>query len=181
MSAIPVTSPTDIEKAIEAYLVEQMQAAFKTAKRQQNMRYVFANPAATVAIFEGKIEKVGQISFRINCPVHVEIRISDARGEESRRDGINPLVFGVIHALARQRFGLAITDLMPKGFKDVTGEEDFKNNLIVYDVEFATSFYVEMDITDPTATDLLTVALQYFLQPDVLNDGQADAADTVAL
>ncbi|MDA8413024.1 MAG: hypothetical protein M0023_04460 [Desulfobacteraceae bacterium] len=170
----PVTSPTDIETAIEAWLVAQI-AAFKTAKRQQNMRFIFTDPAVTVAVFDGKLVPAGRISFRVTCPVHVELAMTNAKSEEARRDGINPLVFGVIQVLSRQRFGLAITDLFPKGFKDVTSEEDFKNNRIVYDLEFETSFYIEI-APDATETALLTIGLSYFLQPD---DGVADATDTI--
>ena len=170
----PVTSPTDIERAVEAYLVAQI-TEFKTAKRQQNMRYIFNDPAVVVAIFNGKIETKGQRSFRIDCPVHVQLSMTNARGEQDRRDGVNPLVFGVIQTLARQRFGLVITDLLPRGFKDVSTEEDFKNNKIVYDLEFYTSFYTEI-APDPTETNLLSVGLTYFLQP---SNGVADASDTV--
>lgn len=175
-TAQPITSPTDIERAIEAYLVAQIEV-FKTARRQHNLRYIFANPAAVVSVWEGKIQPVGQLSFRVNCLVHVEIRFTDARGEEARRDGINPLIFAIVRILARKRFGLKITDLIPGAFKDVTTEDDFKNNFIVYDLEFSTSFYMELT-GDEATTDLLSVALSYFLTP---GDAVADAADTVSL
>ena len=162
--ALTVTSPTMIETAIEAYLVAKI-AAFRTAKRQQNMRFIFTDPAVTVAVFGGKLTKVGQISFKVSCPVHIEIALTNARGEEARRDGVNPLVFGVLIALSRQRFGLKMTDLMPEGFKDVTTEEDFKANKIVYDLEFSTSFNIEIS-GDEDETDLIAVGLNYFMESD---------------
>jgi|GEM_PF-1620148 len=172
----PVNTPGDIEIAIEEFLVQRM-TAFKAARRQKNMRYVFTDPALVVAIYEGKLEKVGLVSFRVNCQVHLQLRMSDARGEEARRDAIHPLVFAVIRMLARQRVGLKITDLLPGSFKDVTSEEDFKGNFIVYDLEFATSFILNID-DDDLAEDLLTVALNYYLKP---GDDQVDASDTVSL
>ena len=169
-----VTSPNDIERAIETYLVAKIET-FKKSARQQNMRFIFTDPAVVVWIADGRMEKEGQRSFRVNCPVHVELSMANAKGEEARRDGINPLVFGVIKTLARQRFDLKITDLMPKGFKDVTTEEDWKQNKIIYDLEFSTSFYIEIT-GDEDETDLLTVGLSYFLEPD---DGSADSSDIV--
>ena len=176
MTATTVTSPNDIERAIEAYLVTKIEA-FKKSARQQNMRFIFTDPAATVSIFEAKFEKIGQLSFRVNCPVHVQLAMTNAKDEESRRDDINPLVLAVMHILSRQRFGLKITDLMPHGFKDVTSEEDWKNNRIVYDLELSTSFTIQIDLPDDDG-DLLTLAMQYFLKP---GDDLADATDTINL
>jgi hypothetical protein len=171
----PVNSPTDIEVAIENYLVQRIDA-FRVAARQQNNRFIFTDPAVVVCCFKGKLEHEGQKLFRVHCEVNVQITMTNARGEEARREGINPLVVGVFKALSRQRFGLKMKDLMPKGFSDVTGEEDWKNNKIVYNLEFATSFCIRVDADDPDEDDLLTVGLSYFLQPD---DGTADAADIV--
>ena len=172
--AIAVTSPLDIEVAIETYLVSRIDV-FKKSARQQNMRFIFTDPAVVVWIADGKLEKEGQRSFRVTCPVHVEISMKNSRSVEARRDGVNPLVFGVIRTLTRQRFGLKITDLMPRGFREVTADEDYINDQIVYDLEFSTSFNIEVSGDDDTE-DLLNVGLSYFLEPD---DGNVDVSDTV--
>jgi hypothetical protein len=173
---IPVKSPTDIEIAIEEWLVRKIEE-FKAARRQQNQRYIFTDPSVAVAIFDGKLTRIGRLIFRADCPVHVQIGLTRADGEEARRDKVNPLIMAVMQSLARQRFGLAITDLIPVTFKDVTTEEDFKQNRIVYDLTFSTSFNLQI-LPDDDETDLISIALQYFLKP---GDDVMDAEDIVEI
>jgi phage gp37-like protein len=171
MDLLPVTTPTVVEQAVEALLAARIQA-FAAARRQQNMRYVFGNPAVTVAIYDGKFEVSGKKLYAL-CPLHVQLRFSNAKGEEERRDGINPLVVAVTKLLNGQRLGLKIQGLIPRNFKEVTTEKDFTDNLIVYDLEFFTKFELE---TEADPEEFLQIALQYYLQP---NDGAQDAEDVV--
>lgn len=172
----PVTSTTDIERAIEEHLVSRIEAIRKTAI-QRNMRYVFNNPAITVAILKATAREVGRKAFRFDSTVSVMVTFYNAKSEEDRREGINPLIIAIIRALTRQKFGLDIIELKPTGFREVTEEQDYKENRIVYLLEFVTAFFLQGD--DPeVVTDLLTIGLSYLFKP---GDAVADAADTVEL
>jgi len=171
-----VTSPTDIEKAIEADLVGRIAEIRKTAV-QRNMRFVYNNPAITVAILKATATPVGRRAFRFDATVDVMVAFYHAKSEEDRREGVNPLVMAIIRVLTRQKFGLDITELRPTGFREVTEEQDFKDNKVVYLLEFTTAFFLQGDDPEVT-TDLLTVGLSYLLTP---GDAVVDATETIDL
>jgi hypothetical protein len=174
-----ILSPTDIETAAVAELVARMDMIRKAAV-QKGMRYIFNNPAVTASIFEsGEFIPEGQQSYRIPAILHVQIAFTNAKGEQDRIEGINPLVMGVILALMHKDLGLRLKSpgLVPRRFRDVSTDKDFKENKIVYDVEFACSWTIEPPNDDDDA-DLLTIGLTYFLIP---GDDVADAEDIVTL
>jgi hypothetical protein len=166
MSALLDT--TEIEKAAEARLVEMIPTIRKTAI-QKDGRYLFTNPALSISIFEsGTWPKEGKLT------------VSSAKSEEDRRRIANPLVFAIIVALAQQSLGLDLKEpgCEPKRFADVTDEDDWKNNKIVYLVEFGLGFYFEVPKDDEAAADLIGVAVDYFLEP---GNEVADAQDEITV
>ena len=171
-----ITSPTDIERAIETYLVSRIEAIRKTAI-QRNMRYIFNNPAITVAILKAKSREVGRRSFRFDPIIDVMVTFYNAKSEEDRREAINPLVIAIIRALTRKKLGLDIDELKPTGFREVTEEEDYKENKILFLLEFTTHFFLQGD-EDEIVDDLLPVGLSYLLKP---GDAVVDATDTIDL
>ena len=175
---LPVNSPSDIERAIEAHLVDRIAEVRKTAL-QRNARYIFTNPAITVAILKSPAREVGRRAFRFDPVINVLVTFQNAKSEEDRRDGINPLVMAIIRVLTRQKLGLDMGELLPRGFREVTEEADYSENKIVYLVEFTTHFFLQGDDQE-LVTDLLTVGLSYFLQ-DPADDGAPDATDNVTL
>ena len=64
-----------------------------------------------------------------------------------------------------------------KSFRNITTEELKSKGLIAYSLELTTDYHIKR-IDDEAVTDLFTVGLQYYLQPD---DEIADAADEVTV
>jgi hypothetical protein len=163
----PILDITIIEQSVEAHLVEKIAVIRKTAV-QKNGRYLFANPALAISIFEsGQWVKEGKRSYLIPCTLNVLLTVSSAKSEEDRRQIANPLVFAIVLALAQQSLGLVLKDpgIEPKRFADVTDEEDWKNNKIVYLIEFGLGFYFEVPKDEDEADDLIGVATDYLLVP----------------
>jgi len=173
--ATPVTDPTQIEEAAEQFLKERFTEIRKTAV-QRDMRNIFATVALTVAIVRGRHEILGPKKFKSHVVLHALVMFSNAKSEEDRRKGINPLLMGITKKLARQRLGLDITDIIPRGFQDETSTELWGENKIVYNLEFATTFTWSIDDPDADAPDLIGVGVEYFIKP---GDDRADAADEI--
>ncbi len=171
-----VTTPTDIEDAAVAEIVRLIEE-FRKVAVQKGMRFIFNNPAVTAVIYKsGEFQPVGQQSYWVPCELHVQIQVSSAKSETDRRDQINRLVMLVLLALMHKSLGLKLKSpgLVPKNFSEVTGEEDFKNNFIIYDIEFAVSFAMEKPSDASGLEDFASLALQYFLVP---GDDAVDAED----
>jgi hypothetical protein len=166
-SALPIIDVTTIEEAIEAFLVERV-AAIRATAVQKGTRFLFTSPAIAVSIFEtGEFVPEGQRSYRVPCAVHILVTFTSARSEEDRRKGINPLVIGIVQTLMQQSLGLklCLPGLVPKRFRDVSTEEDWGNNKIVYDIEFGCSFNLEAT-PEETTNELLRIGLNYFQPPE---------------
>ena len=61
--------------------------------------------------------------------------------------------------------------------QNVTEEDDAKQGLIVFQIEFKTGYMIEA-VSDEVITDLLKVGLNYYLKP---GDDAVDASDTLTL
>lgn len=173
--ATEVTDLTLIETAAESFFKEQFTQIRKTAV-QRDMRNIFATVAITVAIVRGRFVPLGSTRFKTGVTINVLLMFSSAKDEEDRRKGINPLVLGMAKKLARKRLGLNITDILPRGFHDVTSEELWGENKIVYNLEFETTF--SWSVEDEDAPDLIGIGVEYFLEP---GDDTADAADDITI
>ncbi|MCM0081779.1 hypothetical protein L4X63_09275 [Geomonas sp. Red32] len=167
--ATPVTDLTQIEEAAEKFLKDQFTQIRKTAV-QRDMRNIFATVALTVAIVRGRHEILGPRKVRTHVVLHALVLFSSAKSEEDRRKGINPLLMGITQKLYRQKLGLDIAGILPRGFQDETSTELWGENKIVYNLEFATYFEWAGDDPEADAPDLIGVAVDYFL------DGRAAPA-----
>lgn len=176
MAGTPVTDISQIELAVESFLVARI-AAIRKGAVQKDMRFIFTNPALVVAIIRGRSKPLGPGKFRSEVVINVMVTFSSAKGEEDRRKGVNPLVMGIMRTLARRRLDLDITDILPRGWEEVTTEELWKENKIAYNVEFETSFLWRPQ-EDDEGPDLLGIGVEYFLQP---GDDTADAADDIII
>ncbi len=176
----PLLDITEIEKAVEATLVEKIQAIRKTAI-QKDGRFIFNNPALTVSIYEtGTWAKEGKYNYLVPCILNVLLIVSSAKSEEDRRRLANPLVFSIILALAQQKLGLDLKDpgIEPTGFRDVTDAEDWTANKIVYLVQFSLGFYFSVPKDEDAAADLIGIATDYLIMP---GDNVADAQDETTI
>ncbi len=175
---LPIMDITAIEQAVEARLVAKI-AAIRATAVQKGTRFLFTNPALAVSIFEtGEFIPEGQRSYKIPCDLHLLLTFSSAKSEEERRKGINPLVMGIIQALTHQTLGLKLRPpgLIPKRFSDVTTEEDWSNNKIIYSLQFGCAFNLEA-VSDEVGVDLLTIGMNYFLAGDAETIQATDVVD----
>lgn len=158
---------TDIEQKTIDRLVAKGLPVGKVAAQAQGTK-TFVDASANVAIVDGSFEQKGQISFRCDANLYVVLKFTSNRSEEDRRKGIYPIVLAVLSMLMLQDLGLQITPLVPVRFREITGEEDWKNGQILYMLQFKTSFALEM-VDDEAAVDLLRLGLSVYLQ-DVPDD-----------
>lgn len=117
-------------------------------------------------------------SFLQDVFLFMLVVFTDLKGEATRRKGIYPFLEGVIGILASQKLGLDIEPLAPVGLQNVTEEDDARAGEIKYQLKFQTQFKVEKAADDPAAANLLTLAVQYFLQ-EPIDDGLKDAEDII--
>jgi hypothetical protein len=106
----------------------------------------------------------------------VFVIIKNINVEKVRRQTIYPLLHGVIGAISFQKLSLAIADIMPINCMEIDLSEFENTGLKLYQIDFKTSFYV--DITQAEAIDMLSLAVKYYLTP---GSATADAEDDVDL
>lgn len=167
--------------SIEEAVLTEVKASFSSIRAgaiQKGQAGLYAAPTVSVAIFEGNLKPEGR-GWRQSVSVVLLVTFKNIRSEEDRRKGINPIVQGMISLLSGRDMGLAIRELTPERWKDVTDAQDEQAGEIVYTLQFGTSFLISR--ADPeagTAPDLLSVGLNYYLKP---GDDQVDAADEITL
>src|SRR5450759_4293284 len=163
-----------IEEATSARIEAKLTAAAAKIAVQRGIEGIPVQ-AVYVSAEEGTFTKVTDDAFRQTVTVFVDVVFSNLQSEAQRRKGVYPIMEGVLQCLFGQRLGLDITPIIPKSFRNTTTPELKKDGLIDYSLEVTTSYHIKR-IDDEAVTDLFTVGLTYFLQPD---DEVADAQDTV--
>ena len=162
---------TVIEKAVEHRLVEMIPTIRKSAV-QKDGRYVFNNPSLTVCIYEtGRWVKEGNRAYLVPCELHILLTVTSAKSEEDRRRIVNPLAFAIVTALVQDNLDLPLKDpgIEPMLIRDVTSDEDWKENKIIYLVQFSLGFYFQVPKDEDQAADLIGIAIDYFSESaDVL-------------
>jgi hypothetical protein len=136
-------------------------------------------PCAMVATEEGTFTRISNGKYKCSVDVYIIVAFKDAHSEKKRRHGIYPILLGIFQLLMLQNFGLAIDDLVPRGFKNITDKDMVAKDIIAYQLGFATAFTVKMQKEEP-ADELLRIGLEYYLQ-DPVDDGEMDAQDLVTL
>jgi hypothetical protein len=118
--------------------------------------------------------------FKATATLSVVIFVKDVKNEATRRQGAYPVVMGCLGILCNADLGLNITKLAPSRLFNITPAKWKDAGIIVFQLDFKTSFNVSADELDGNAVDLLTVAAQYFLNP-ANETGTPDASDTIVL
>lgn len=167
---------SEIEKNALARLTSRLDG-IRAAGVQKGANGMFVNPAIAAAVLDGEFERSSKSTWKQKVTLSLLLKFKQLQGEEKRREGINPLVEAAVQILLDQKLGLKIDPLSPLRFRDVSTEADAEAGEIRYLIQFATSYKIEKQ-PDEAVTDLLTVAMQYFIKP---GDDTADAADTVEL
>ena len=170
----------DIENAIVARL-EAKPLGLVTARVQAKGEGPVARyPSAFVATVAERMRRIGN-NLKCEPEIAIILKFKDLRKEEQRRVGIYPILEGVRQALFNQFLGLAIDALQIEEWQDVTREEDRQQGFIIIAMKAKTGYVVNtVDDSDLAAVNnLVTVALKYYLEPDVNSDGTVDAEDDV--
>lgn len=123
-----------------------------------------------VSINAGDAEKAGNTSFKLSMSVVVDLVFKNLSTEEAKRKGIAPMIDSVFAILTLHDLGLSIKPLIPKGFKNITSDDDYQNGEIIYRVTFSTWMDL-VAVDDEVTTGLLKVAMDYLLQPGNTNKG----------
>ncbi len=169
---------TDIENAIVARVsskVSQLATARVQAKGE-------GPPARHPSLFVATVaEKMRRIGNTLKCEPEILLlfKFKDLRKEEQRREGIYPILQAVRQLLFNQAMGLPIDVLTPEEWQDVTTEKARQEGFINIAMRVKTGYVVRtVDDSDLAATqDLVTVALKYYLEPDINSDGAVAAED----
>lgn len=135
-------------------------------------------PAVRSVIADGKFTPIGQISYRVDVNLYVIVIFKNLSDEESRRKGVYPILKGVLSILGGQDLGLKIDELTPVSFREITNDRDEESGLIVFQVVLTTRFSIEK-VSDEQAADLITIGINYYLDPAKAADPDAvpDAHD----
>jgi phage gp37-like protein len=165
-----------IEEAIVARIQTKLTEAVTRIDVQRGIEGT-PQPAVYVSVEEGIFTRVTDDVIRQTVTIYVDVVFSNLQSEAQRRKGVYPIMEGVLGCLFGQKLGLEITPLAPKSFRNTTTPELKEKGLIAYALELNTSYHIRR-MDDEVVTDLLTVGLLYYLQPD---DGVADAEDLVTL
>jgi hypothetical protein len=163
---------TDIEEKSLELLASKIAGIRKTGI-QKNASTQLANPSFSAAVLDGEFEKSVKGEWKQKLTLSILITFKNMHGEEARRKGINPLVEAVILTLIGQKLGLAIDEIYPIRFNDVTTEADAVGGMIKYLVQLGTAYTIRKQ-DDEESEDLLGIAARYFLEP---GDDKVDAED----
>lgn len=157
-----------------------------------------ATPAVYCRIESGRFIRAGQEKLRLEGTVSLDFvftssipssfhqqwdslpldfTIDRSSTEDTRRNVVFPILTAALNLLLLQDLGLEIDPLVPLSVENITGANDQAAGLLVYRMQFRTCFYVKK-IDDETVTDLVKVALDYYLQEPV-DDGVKDGADEI--
>jgi len=165
-----------IEEACVARIKDKLTAAVTRIDVQRGIEGI-PQPAVYVSVEEGTFTRVTDDVYRQQVTVYVDVIFSNVQSEAQRRKGVYPILEGVLLCLFGQKLGLEITPLIPKSFRNTTTEELKSKGLIAYTLTMSTGYHIRR-VDDEAVTDLLSVGLSYYLQPD---DGKADAEDLLTL
>ncbi len=170
---------TEIEQAILTKLSDNGLSSkiFDARADRQNL----SPPVVFCAIEEASFSRVTMNKvFKQEVSIFLTIVFETLENEAARRSGIYPILEGVIGLLMLQKLGLAITPIVPVGYKNVTDKEDAQNGQLWFQIEFKTSFNIEKTDDEADAVELLKIGLEYYLQ-DPEDDGVKDAEDEITL
>ncbi len=137
------------------------------------------NPAVYCRVESGTFAKTAQGKLKLDALIYLSFVFNSTDTEDTRRNTVFPLLTGALNILALQDLGLTIDPLLPVSFQNITSADDVTAGLLVYQLQFKTYFYIEK-MDDEAVTDLLKVALDYYLQ-EPSDDGVKDAADEITL
>lgn len=137
-------------------------------------------PVAMVRVEKGEVYRQTMNKLRLKVRLVVWLGFKDWKSDAARREGLWPIVEGVFGWLAGSDLDLAIDNLVPLGFANVTDDEVAAIGIIAYQAEFTTAFNLAELPAEEQAADLIRIGLSYYLQ-EPEDDGTADASDTVSL
>lgn len=123
-----------------------------------------ASPRVSIAADEGAFKPVAQnAAWRCDVTVYVDVVFKNVQSDAARREGIHPLLTGILFILAGQKLGLDIDPLQPQRFQNVTTLGELQAGELVFQLLFRTG-YTLRKADEEKAADLIKVGLGFFLQ-----------------
>jgi hypothetical protein len=93
--------------------------------------------------------------------VSLLVYLKNVRSDKARREGINPILLGIVGALMMQPLELSIAALKPVRLFEVDDEAMRTAGIMLYQLDFKTSFVCDM--TEDEAGDLIAIATDFYL------------------
>lgn len=137
-----------------------------------------AQTAVHCMVSDVKFKPLTMTKWKAITTLSVLVFIKNVQNEKARRQGAYPVIFGCLGKLCNNALGLNIVQLAPVSLTNITPANWKGTGIIVYQLDFVTSFSVSAAELADNAVDLLKIGIEYFLQPD---DDVADAEDTLIL
>lgn len=120
-------------------------------------------PAISVATETIGIRRIAD-GWELKPRISIYLAFKNVRSEKGRRQGVYPMILGTIGILAGHDLDLEIDDLMPVGqAQEIYHEQLKQKGLIVWRVNFETSFDILRMDDDSEAVRLISEGLHYFV------------------
>lgn len=138
----------------------------------KNTSFTYTQPGIYVFIDDGTSQPItANDSDRLTPVVNVVVKFKNLKREDERRKGVYPIIEGIIGALERYELTdadgnlLQVRPLRLLSFRNITLPAEDQAGFILYQIQFKLSYSItKMD--DAQATELLTMGISYYLQPD---------------
>jgi Domain of unknown function (DUF1834) len=175
-------SATTVLAGIETNAIAALSAALKAAGLGVQEVDLDENPpgisqtAVHCSISDIKFDPVTMVKWKALTTLSVFIFVKNTHSQKERRHETYPIIMGCLGTLCNSQLGLAIHQLSPKRLVPVTPAAWKDSGIIVYQLDFGTSFNVSAADLAAEAADLLSVGIKYYLTP---GDDVPDAEDTL--
>ncbi len=177
----------EIIDAIERRLEDKMPADnidIKDFRVIKNTSFVYTQPGIYVFIDDGTSQiTTANDSDRLTPVVNIVVKFKHLKREDERRKGVYPIIEGIIGALERYDLTdadgnpLKVRSLRLMSFRNITLPVEDNAGFILYQIQFKLSYTItKMD--DEQVTELLTMGVNYYLQP---NNDTPVATDVITL
>lgn len=163
----------EIEAAVLAKLnANGIRAKIFNARADRTPRKQFFQPTVFCSIDAADFERLTQTTFTQTVSIFLILTFKNTESEADRRDGIYPILEGVISLLTLQTLDIdGLKPLQPVNFKNITDNLDALRGEILFQLEFSTKYAVSK-AADEAAETLLKIGTEYFIHPE--DDGEAD-------
>lgn len=137
-----------------------------------------AATAVHCMVSDVKFKALTMAKWKAVTVLSVLVFVKNVKSQKDRRQGAYPIIMGCLGKLCNNQLSLDITHLAPERLVNITPANWKSTGIIVYQLDFSTSFTVSAAELADMAVDLLKIGIEYFLKP---GDDVSDAKDTLIL